>query len=92
MIKDLMGNELHEGDWITLTPRSDVLWIGQVAEIKEPRLIAANPTQQGGTMFTVRIIMDITMTSPIPAMANITRIVKPVEEKGGPSLVPPKPS
>lgn len=89
MIKDLMGNEVGVGDSVSIIPRSDILWIGKIIEIKEPRISLVNPTQQGNTGTHVRILLDITLSAPIPQVPAMVKIYRPKEADSEKNPPPP---
>ena len=81
--KDTMGNTLHTGDWVSILPPPNTLWVGRITEVSDGGLsLSIDRNQKGVTPAKVRLVLDITLNAnpQAPIFPNLVRIVTPMEE------------
>src|SRR6266404_4130452 len=81
--KDTMGNTLHNGDWVSILPPPNTLWVGRITEVSDGGLsLSIDRNQKGVTPAKVRLVLDITLNAnpQVPIFPNLVRIVTPMEE------------
>jgi len=98
-IRDIVGNELKEGDFVSFYPRNTGLWIAKIVEVKEGGVSLSIDKNKAMTPAQIRIVMDVTLTiNPMmPIFHDLVRIAPPgadeiVNKIMGGSEEPPKPS
>jgi hypothetical protein len=82
--KDVKGNTLEVGHWVTIVPRMDLLWIGKVVEVDDGGMsLVVSKGNQALTPAKVRIILDVTLNAnpQMPLFTPLVRIVMPESEK-----------
>jgi len=78
--KDTMGHSLKKGDWVTVLPPQNTIWIARVEEISEGGLaIAIDKNNKGMTPAKVRVVLDITLNAnpQMPVFPNLLKTLPP---------------
>lgn len=81
--KDTMGNAIHVGDWVSILPPPNTIWVGRITEVSDGGLsLSIDRNQKGVTPSKVRLVLDITLQAnpQVPVFPNLVRIVTPMEE------------
>lgn len=81
--KDVKGNTLEVGHFVTIVPRMDMLWIAKVVEVSDGgMMLAIDKKNSGITPAKIRLILDITLQAnpQMPVFSPIVRIVTPEAE------------
>src|SRR5882724_7214830 len=81
--KDTMGNSLNIGDWVSILPPSNTIWVGRITEATDGGIdLSINKNQRGVTPSKVRLVLDITLNAnhQMPVFPNLVRIVTPQGE------------
>jgi hypothetical protein len=82
--RDCMGHSLAEGDWVSILPPSNIVWIAKVAEIQEGGvLLTLGKNERGMSPSKVRLVLDITMNAnpQMPIFPSIVRVLSPGSEE-----------
>jgi hypothetical protein len=100
-LKDLMGNELNEGDYVSvgIDHSKLLLWVAKIGELSEGGLTLAIDKGRTKAPAKIRLILDITLTAnaDMPFFPMLAKIVSPgssdlINKMTGGSEEPPKPS
>ena len=81
--KDVKGNTLEVGHYVTIVPRMDMLWIGKIIEVSDGgMMIAIDKKNSGVTPAKVRLVLDIILNAnpQMPIFSPLVRIVTPEAE------------
>ena len=81
--RDTMGNSLNIGDWVSILPPPNTIWVGRITEVGDGGIdLSINKNQRGVTPSKVRLVLDITLNAnpQIPVFPNLVRIVTPQSE------------
>lgn len=78
---DTLGHRIDEGDWVTIMPQPNTIWVARVKEVSNGGIaIAIDKKQNAGiTLARVRVVLDITLSAPpgITVFPNILKTTPP---------------
>lgn len=77
---DTMGHKLYVGDWVSILPPPNTIWIGKVAEVNDGGLsLAIDKNNRGVTPAKVRVILDIALNAnpQMPVFPNLVKVPPP---------------
>ena len=78
--KDTMGHALHAGDWVSILPPPNTIWIGKIAEVSDGGIsLSIDRNNKGVTAAKVRVILDISLNAnpQMPIFANLVKVLPP---------------
>lgn len=82
--KDTMGNSLEVGQWVSILPPPNTVWVGKITEVYDGGIaLSIDRNQKGVTPAKVRLVMDITLSANpnMPVFPSLVRIVTPQSEE-----------
>lgn len=77
---DTMGHRLTLGDWVSILPPPNTIWIGKIAEINEGGLsLSIDKNNRGVTPARVRVVLDIMLNAnpQMPVFPNLVKVPPP---------------
>lgn len=77
---DTMGHKLSEGDWISILPPPNTIWIGRIAEISEGGVsLSIDKNNRGVTLSKIRVVLDISLNAnpQMPVFPNLVKVFSP---------------
>src|SRR5947208_1375995 len=77
---DTMGHKLYPGDWVSILPPSNTIWIGKVAEVSDGGIsLSIDKNNRGVTPAKIRVVLDITLNAnpQMPVFPSLVKVSPP---------------
>lgn len=77
---DTMGHKLYPGDWVSILPPPNTIWIGKVAEVSDGGIaLSIDKNNRGITPAKIRVILDISLNANpnMPVFPNLVKVPPP---------------
>jgi hypothetical protein len=75
-----MGHKLYVGDWVSILPPPNTIWIGKIADVSDGGLsLSIDRNNKGVTPAKVRVVLDISLNAnpQMPIFPNLVKVPPP---------------